>query len=386
MGDYMIDLFRPFMSQSAKDRVAEVLSPDDQGRIYCGEGPRVAEFEDKFAALVGSSDNKPLMLNSCTSALELALYLCGVGPESDVISTPMTCTATNGAIVRLGARIVWADVDPITGLIDPADVQRKVNRRTKAIMAVDWAGRSCDYNALKAITPAANWLDKIPVIQDAAHNLFPLADNRGDYVCWSFQAIKHLTTVDGGALLVQCHDRERARLLRWYGLDRESSSDFRCAQDIEEVGFKMHMNDVSAAIGLANLPHAAWVVSRHRQNAAWYDKALRGVQGMMLPPADDRSSWWLYTLLVDDRAGFVEHMTKHGIGVSQVHRRNDEHTAFRRNAWTLEPLLGVDAFASREIAIPVGWWLSEQDRERVASAVWQWSVAAGRSTELAGAV
>lgn len=382
----MIDLFRPYMAKTAGEYVAKVLSPDAHGRVYCGEGPMVARFEDEFASMVGSADNKPLALNSCTSALELALILAGVDSESDVISTPMTCTATNGAILRLGARIVWADVDPITGLIDPADVQRKVSRRTKAIMAVDWAGRSCDYRALQAIKPASAWLDKLTVIQDAAHNLLVDMDNRGDYVCWSFQAIKHLTTGDGGALLVPESMRERARKLRWYGLDRESSADFRCSQDIEEVGFKMHMNDIAAAIGLTNLPYAPYVVSSHQQNAAWYARMLHRAPGVTLPPADTRSGWWLYTLLVDDRAGFIRHMDAQGIAASPVHRRNDEHSAFRRKAWTMGPLPGVEHFASREVAIPVGWWITNQERERVAAAVWEWAGAAERATELAGAV
>lgn len=387
-----IDLFRPFMARNVADHVAKVVTPDEQGRIYCGEGPKVAEFEKWFADLVGSRDNQPLALNSCTSALELALHLASTHTRGfDVITTPMTCTATNGAIVRAGGRIVWADVDPVTGLIDPDDVQRKVTRSTLAIVAVDWAGRSCDYERLCGLKPGAwGFLDPIPVIQDAAHNLFPNLSpgKHGDYVCWSFQAIKHLTTGDGGALLVPPEQRDRARLLRWYGLDRESSADFRCAQDITEVGFKMHMNDIAASIGLANIPYAAGNVAQQRQNAAWYAKALRNVPNVILPPEDEKSSWWLYTVLVDDPQGFIKFLGEQGIGASPVHRRNDEHTAFYLNAYDgrrSEPLPGVDAFASREVAIPVGWWLSGTDRERVAAAVWEYALAVVQSTELAGA-
>lgn len=363
----MIDLFRPFMSPEVPEYLARVVTPDDDGRIYCGEGPRVQEFEQAFGQLVGST-SPPLMLNSCTSALDLALHLAGVGLGSEVITTPLTCTATNGVIVNRGAKIVWADVDPVTGLIDPRDVARKLTKRTKAIMAVDWAGRSCDYRALRHdLAVAASWL-KVPIIQDAAHNLMVDMKNRGDYVAWSFQAIKHLTTGDGGALLPPAEQRERGRLLRWYGLDRTSSADFRCSQDIREAGFKYHMNDIAASIGLANIKHAQWVVDRHRENAAWYLENLQG-SVVSLPPPDPAGSWWLFCVQVEDQAGFIAHLTSQGIGASPVHARNDKHPAFH---FPNGPLPGVDKFASSEVAIPCGWWVGPKEREEVARVVRAW--------------
>lgn len=358
--------------------VARALAPDQQGRVYCGEGPRVQEFERAFGRLVGSS-SPTLALNSCTSALDLALHLAGVRPGDEVISTPMTCTATNGVIVNRGARIVWADVDPVTGLIDPQDVARKITERTRAIMAVDWAGRSCDYQRLKAIVDGRSGfglgMRSPAIIQDAAHNLFVDMTNRGGYVCWSFQAIKHLTTGDGGAILVPAEQVERARLLRWYGLDRTSSADFRCAQDIDEAGFKYHMNDIAAAIGLANLPHARWVVEQQQRNAAWYAQYLADVPGVTLPPVDPACSWWLYTVLVEDPASFIAHLGTRGVAASPVHRRNDVHPAFH---FPSGPLPGVDAFAAHEVAIPVGWWLSAVDRRDVTLAVKEWAAAHAR--------
>lgn len=365
----MIDLFRPFMSGEALAIVQRTLTPDDKGRLYIGEGPRVDEFEKAFTDFVGAP-HEVWALNSCTSALDLALYLAGVTLGSEVITTPMTCTATNGAIYNRGGKIVWADVDPVTGLIDPKDVYRKITKRTKAIMAVDWAGRSCDYKGLRWAANSQPWQGTLPIIQDAAHNLTVDMSNRGDTVCWSFQAIKHLTTGDGGAILVPEKQVDRARLLRWYGLDRRSSADFRCAQDIKEVGWKYHMNDIAASIGLGNLPYAPWVLEKHRENAAFYHDRLQGVPGIVLPPPDPRSSWWLYTLLVDNRADFIDYLAEHGIASSPVHRRNDEHTAY---FFPSGPLPGVDRFASMECAIPVGWWLSDADRQHVADVVRSWA-------------
>jgi dTDP-4-amino-4,6-dideoxygalactose transaminase len=235
----------------------------------------------------------------------------------------------------------------------------------------------CDYNRLREVLAGTG----IPIIEDAAHAPLATYNGRyqtrvgGDYIAWSFQAIKHLSTGDGGALL--CPDdatTERARLLRWYGLDRRSKADFRCEQDITEVGFKYHMNDIAAAIGLANLPHLREIVKRHRDNARAYHGLLEGTPGVTLPPPDPGSSWWLYTILVDDRADFQAYMADFGVATSQVHRRNDEHPAFKaaeHPASDTRP--GLDAFAAHQVSIPVGWWLKDEDITRIAHLVQLWA-------------
>lgn len=364
----MIDLFRPYMNPGAAERVAKVLTYDAKGRIFCGQGPLVDEFEGAFADLVGAKPATVVTTNSCTAALDLALHSCGIQSGDEVVSTPQTCTATNGVIVNRGARIVWADIDPATGLIDPRDVARKVTPNTRAIMAVDWAGNACDYARLR--------LHGIPVIEDAAHATLTryagesIARSGGDYVCYSFGPIKHLTCSDGGALVTHRGDAERLRLLRWHGLSRTSSADFRCAQTIDEAGYKYHLTDFNAAVGLANIPDAAWVVGKHRENAAWYDRALAGLPGVALPPADPGSSYWLYCLLVNDRDAFIAHLKARGIASSPVHRRNDVHPAYH---FPNGPLPGVDHYDSHVAAIPVGWWIGPRELARVADAVKEWA-------------
>lgn len=343
-----------------------------------GQGPTVDRFEAQFRRYV-DAPRDVLTTNSCTSALDLALHLIGVGPGDEVITTPQTCTATTGVIVNRDAVPVWADVDALTGLIDPASVAQLVTDRTRAVMAVDWAGRQCDYAALRSAAPG------LPIIQDAAHRgPTPIGSplEHGDYVAWSFQAIKFLTTIDGGALL--CPDdvtTERARLLRWFGLDRRSSADFRCAQDITEAGFKYHLHDVAAAIGLANLPAARTAVRNQRARAGRYYQALGDLPGIDVPPFVEWCDYWLYTILVSDRASFEAHMHAAGIATSQVHSRNDRHTAFNRanEAATVRIATpGLDAFAARQVSIPVGWWLSAKDEAAVIEAVTTWAQARAR--------
>jgi dTDP-4-amino-4,6-dideoxygalactose transaminase len=361
----MIPLFKVLMSDTAASAANDVLNSG-----FIGQGPKVDQFE---TALEHSLDctQPPLTLNSCTSALDLALRLAGVTAGSEVITTAQTCTATNSPILTQGAIPVWADVSPVTGLIDPESVAKLIGPKTMAIMAVDWAGRPCNYSALRAFG--------LPVIEDAAHAFRAtvrgesIAKAGGDYVCWSFQAIKHLTTVDGGALKCPADQVERARLLRWYGLDRTGSADFRCAQNIAEVGFKYHMNDVNASIGLANLQAAEEGVERHRDNAAFYTSALSGICGVTPPERDYNAAWWIYPLLVDDRPSFEAHMKEAGIATSQVHARNDTHDAFKRVAKAPLPLRGLDEYSAHQVSIPVGWWVTNDERQYIADEVIRWA-------------
>lgn len=367
----MVDLFRPLMTSDARRAADDALTPDAAGRLMIGQGPMVDRFEVQFGRYV-EAPRDVLTVNSCTAALDLGLHLIGVGEGDEVITTPQTCTATTGVIVNRGAVPVWADVDRLTGLIDPASVARLVTPKTCAVMAVDWAGRRCDYGALRSAAPT------LPIIEDAAHcGPTPIGEDHGDYVAWSFQAIKFLSTPDGGALL--CPDdatTERARLLRWFGLDRRSSADFRCAQDITEAGFKYHMNDVTAAIGLANLPAARTAVRSQRARAERYVRAFDGLAGVDVPALDPACDYWLFTMLVDDRADFEAHLKRAGVASSQVHARNDGHTAYRLangRATARVRLPGLDAFAARQISIPVGWWMTDNDERAVIEAVVTWA-------------
>lgn len=349
----MIPLFKVAMSPEAPEAVRKVLESG-----YIGQGPKVEEFEKALSTTFGE---EVLTMNSCTSALDLALHLIGVAPGDEVISTPITCTATNGVVVNRGAKLVWADVDPNTGNINPASVERLITKRTKAVIAVDWGGRICDFPALREV------VGLIPLIEDAAHDCVLTTPHyhghqRGDYIAWSFQAIKHLTTGDGGALRVPPWHVERARLLRWYGLDRRSSESFRCKQTIEEAGYKYHMNDIAAAIGLANIELTKSNVEKHRNNAAFYHEALSEHRHISLPRKDKDSSWWLFTILVPDQALFIKLMKQRGVECSPVHSRNDRHPPLRGYS---NSLMGTENFAAYEVAIPVGWWLSKEDREHV---------------------
>lgn len=356
----MIPLFKVLMSPSAPESVGKVLSSG-----YVGEGPVSRAFEQSFSRAVGS-EGDVLVVNSGTSALTLAMRLCGVGPNDRVVVSPMTCAATVVPIVNAGAIPVWCDVDPRTGNATPrtvADALDRCDSLARCVVVVDWGGRACDYNGIRQVCGTA------PIVQDAAHGLDclpPAQAGCGDYVAWSFQAIKFLTCGDGGALLTPLGQRRRARLLRWFGLDRRSSESFRCAQDITESGYKFHLNDVSAAIGQANLAPAFSALARQRANARKLHGLIRN-GCVEVPPLDPSASYWMFTVLVNDRDGFCEHMGRCGVASSAVHRRCDAHPAFRLSRPL--PLPGLDSFASRNVSVPCGWWMGDEEVGIVASAV-----------------
>jgi len=348
---------------------------------FVNEGVQVSAFERAVSEFLGV--RQLVLTNSCTSSLTLALRLCGVGPGTEVITTPMTCIATNTPIDNLGARIVWADIDPKSASIDPADVERKVTPATRAIMCVAWAGTPCDLDALDAVAKRRG----VPLIQDAAHAFGatwlgrPVSDF-ADYTCYSFQAIKHLCCGDGGALI--CRDPGQGALgrkLKWFGYDRDAHKDSqgewrgqRWDADIEPgaVGYKFNMNNVAAAIGLSQMPRIQGIVDAHRRNGAAYNRefANSAIIRPLVVPQEAASSYWVYTALVVDtrvdRDRLLEQLNAEGIAAGLVHLSNDGYSAFQRYQ---SELPGVRRFAARQISLPCGWWLSEADCVHIAARV-----------------
>ena len=361
-----IPLFKVYMNDEVGPLVNSVLYSG-----WIGQGPKVAEFEKKLGTHF--QIDKVLGLSAGTHGLSLALRLAGVGPGDEVITTPLTCTATNMPILMHCAKIVWADIKPNDLNIDPQSIESRITDRTKAIIVVHWGGYPCDMKEIYDIASEHG----IKVIEDGAHafgstyRMSTIGDCAySDYSMMSFQAIKHLTTVDGGALFIKdIDDYKRAKLLRWYGIDRENPrKDMRCEEDIAEWGYKYHMNDICATIGLANFNGAIENVGKAIENATYYNQELLGVPGVKLiqTKTDRLSSYWLYTLLVEDRTSFAYMMGSKGISVSRVHERNDKHTfvkEYRRE------LPGLESVIDKMISIPVGWWINEEDAKYIVEVI-----------------
>jgi dTDP-4-amino-4,6-dideoxygalactose transaminase len=236
------------------------------------EGDYVYNFEDSFSKLIGN--NYCVSLNSGTAALHISLILAGVDRFSEVISTALTAEPTNVAIALTGAKVVFADVDIDSGLISPWSIEKLITKRTRAIMVVHYAGMVCDMDKINSISKKYN----VPVIEDAAHAFLSkyngtYVGNNSRFTCFSFQAIKHLTTGDGGMLCLKNEeDYIRAIKLRWFGLDKKIE---RSKNNISEVGFKYHMNNINASIGLVQINYINKNVMKYIDNGEFYDKEIR---------------------------------------------------------------------------------------------------------------
>lgn len=307
------------------------------------------------------------MVHSGTAALHIALLLLNIGPGDEVISTPMTSEPTNTTIALTGARIVWADVDPETGLLDPKSVRSKITEKTKAIMLVHYAGMVCNMNEFNKIANEFN----IPVIEDAAHALGSkyngkIVGSNSRFTCYSFQAIKQMTTVDGGAIsFTNEEDVAPARKLRWFGLDKNVS---RMENDITRAGYKYGMNNVTATIGQIQLKYTPQVLDRYISNGKFYDEKLKGISGITLVPyyKDTEPSYWLYTMKVENRDSFCKMMADNGITASPLHHRSDTHSVFAESRCALP---NMDDWYSKFVHIPCGWWIGEEERNHIVNVI-----------------
>jgi perosamine synthetase len=358
----MIPIIKPYIPSK------EILLPELEQVIYSGyvaEGETVVQFEQKLSELL----NNPycLTLNSGTAALHLSLLLIGVGKGDEVISTALTAEPTNTTIVLTGATVVFADVDIDTGLIDPISIEAHITKKTRAIMVVHYAGMVCNMDKINAISSRYN----IPIIEDAAHAFMSrynnsYVGNNSPYTCFSFQAIKHLTTIDGGLLCLKNEEEyTRARKLRWFGLDKKTP---RMENDITEAGYKYHMNNVNATLGLVQLKCLNENVFRYIENGKYFDKALKGLTDVTLLPyyKNTEPSYWLYTIKVERRDDFIKMMAANGIAASPLHLRNDRHSVFQaQNIQTPN----LDIFYESFVHIPCGWWVSDIDREYIVQTI-----------------
>lgn len=352
-----IPLFKVFMDDSASSEVSKVLESG-----YIGQGSKVDEFEILLKDYLGTELLNTV--NSCTSAIHLALHSIK-DDRTEVLTTPLTCTATNFPILANGLQLRWVDLDRNTCNLDLDDLRNKITANTLAVIVVHWGGYPIDLDKLKEIQEECfkKFGRKFHIIEDCAHALGSTYKNKmigthGNHCAFSFQAIKHLTTGDGGMLIsTDIESFNQIKLLRWYGLDRTSSADFRCEQNIKDWGFKFHMNDIAAAIGICNMKTLDSRVNACTNNASFLRNNIK--KGIMLESLDDRTSAsWIFTFLVDKRDQFISKMKEVGIAVSRVHDRNDKHeclSKFRCN------LPNTDWISERMICIPCGWWLSDYD-------------------------
>ena len=366
MGFLGVNFFHTHIGAKAVELAAETLRSG-----FVSEGARVREFEEELSRVLGLS--RPIAVNSGTSALHLALVLTGVGPNDEVILPAQTFVASGLAILMCGARTVFADIQPCTGNLDPVSIRAHIGPRVKAIMPVHWGGYPCDMDEINEIADDHGFV----VVEDAAHALGATYKGKpvgtlSRFTAFSFQAIKHLTTGDGGALCcLQEQDYQEARRRRWFGIDRERDEPSILGERIYNlgtIGFKYHMNDLAAAVGLGNLPDMSAHLARRRQIASAYRLALKSISGLtLLDTAPDRGgAAWFFPILVQQREDFIRALGSRGVPVSVVHQRIDRNRVFGGRRGDLP---AQDYFDAHHIALPVHVGLTGEDVELVIDAI-----------------
>lgn len=337
----MIKLFQPFISEEARQNVQRVLCGTD-----IAEGQEVKDFERELEQKLHMKH--VLTLNSGTSALELAYELAGIKEGDEVITPVLTCTATNIPLKRLKAKIIFADIDEDLN-INIEDVKRKITDRTKAIVFVHFGGNNRGLRELADICERNN----IELIEDAAQAITSDYWGVGSYTCVSLQAIKTITSGDGGLLICKRQeDYQKAKKLRWFGYDRERKQK-EGDIDLDLAGYKFHMNNISATIGRGNLEH--------------YDaiKAHINALGEIYKSYGLFAHEWLAGGFIGDYSALKQVMADNGYEIGQHHYRNDKYSIFGGR----QTLPMMDKLENKYFFVPLHMGVSLEDADKIGK-VW----------------
>lgn len=376
------DTFLPFSPPKLGDEeINEVIATLRSDWITTG--PRTKAFEEQFGRYVGAPGNTSLMLNSCTAGLHVALVAHGIGTGDEVIVPTLTFAATANVVEHVGATPVLVDVEPDTLCIDPAQVERAISPRTRAIMPVHYAGHPADLDPLFELAKKHD----LHIIEDAAHATpasykgVPVG-SRDNLASFSFYATKNLTTIEGGALTGATNLLEEARIIGLHGMSRDAWKRFDKAgswdYDVDRPGFKYNMTDVQAAIGMHQLERLEGFHQRRLEVARKYEDAFRGDDAFETPVErpDVSSAWHLYILrLKPERLGvnrneFINLLREQNIGTS-VHYRPLHMMSFYAKKYGFRPEdfpVAQDAF-DRMVSLPINPSLTEKDAQDVVDAV-----------------
>jgi perosamine synthetase len=364
----MINMFHTYIAGNAGEDVQKVLNSG-----FLSEGDAVIQFEKVLEQQFGFSNC--VSVNSGTSALHLALELAGVQEGDEVILPAQTFVATGLAILYLRAIPVFADIDYFTGNLSVTSVKEKISPKTKALLPVHWGGYPCDMDELIALASTHG----LKIVEDAAHALGATYKNKpigslSHFTCFSFQAIKHLSTGDGGAICCKSmEDYTLAKSKRWFGINRENAPMTELGErsyNITQAGYKYHMNNYAAALGIANLKDFELRLKKRTQIANLYRTQLHEQSGIRLFNyfADRQSAYWLFGFHVEKRSDFIRKLKSAGIVASVVHQRIDRNSVF---GGLTKGLSAQEAFDESQIHIPIHDAISIENAEHIINTIKQ---------------
>jgi dTDP-4-amino-4,6-dideoxygalactose transaminase len=366
-----LPLVRPDIDEETVAGVADVLRSG-----WITTGPRNAEFEAALSAFFGGRPVRTF--NSGTATLEVGLRIAGIGPGDEVITTPMSWVATSNVILEVGATPVFADIDPVTRNIDLDRLERAITPRSRALIPVHLAGAPVDMDRLYAIAAAHG----LRVIEDAAQAFGSGWRGRrigsfGDLVSFSFHANKNLTSIEGGALVL--NDENEAKLaqkLRLLGVTRNGYDDMDC----DVIGGKFNLTDVAASVGIGQLRHVEhFTRQRHALARAYFEGFAGGAalkMGVGLPMRDFiDTNWHMFQItlplarLAISRAEFMEQLKLRGIGSGVHYPAIHLFSLYRRLGFEAGMFPHAEAFGASTVTLPLFTQMTVDDVARVCRAV-----------------
>ena len=312
-----------FIPENAGEEVSKTLKS-----TWINTGKKEKEFRKKVSERFQAPYAIACM--SGTAALKIALRALGIGPGDEVVSTPFTFIATNTAILEVGAKPVFADIQYDTLNIDPKSVEEKITEKTKAIMCVHYAGNPVDLDELREVANKHN----IPIIEDSAHAMTteykgkPIGST-GDVSTFSFQCVKIVTSGDGGVVTTTREDiYKKLKKQTWYGIDRETKkTDILnpLPADPDGLGYKSNMNDITATLGCVAIDNIDLPLSKRKYIGELYRRELAGLKKIKLLNYKDywTPNYQIFPIHVKNRKEFAEFMWARGIQVNINNRRND---------------------------------------------------------------
>lgn len=340
-----IKLFKPYVSLQAIFNVVKVLLSDQ-----IAEGPQVKKFEEEFAKEFNLEN--VAMLNSGTSALELAYELANINEGDEVITPALTCTATNLPLIHRKAKIIFADTDRDLN-VNIDDIKNKITPKTKAIVFVHFGGNNRGLKELVQLCKEKSIL----LIEDAAQAVGSDYWGKSDFTCVSLQAIKTLTSGDGGVIICKDKDdHQKARRLRWFGYDRDEKQK-KGDTDLVEAGYKYHMSDITAAIGRGNLQKINKLIS-HRK------KLMEEYANIGAVP-----SIWFCHMLSDEKKGIMDFLKSNNVDTGIYHYRNDKYTIFGGRI----KLPIMDEIEDKYFIFPMHHDVSVKDVQRIGKLIKEYS-------------
>lgn len=367
----------PLIEDAEVDEVVDSLRSG-----WLGTGPKVARFEEDFAAYIGAPNG--VAVNSCTAALHLSILAAGIKPGDEVITSALTFCATVNAIIHAGATPVLADVDPHTMNIDVEAVRAKLTPRTRAVVPVHFAGRPCDMNGLCDLAAAKD----LKIIEDCAHAIETeycgrKAGTFGDFGCFSFYVTKNVITGEGGMVLARSpEDAARLKVLALHGMSKDAWKRFGDEgykhYYVTECGFKYNMMDIQAAIGIHQLKRVERNWQRRRSVWQDYDAAFANLPVVLpaAPEPDTRHAHHLYTILVDERVAgierdsFLDAMAARNIGVGVHYLSVPEHPYYQQAfGWQPEDCPNAMRIGRQTVSLPLSAKLTDGDVADVIDAV-----------------